>query len=84
MIKKSYQEILLEPASQAMIDYMYHITAYMESFNIFWDLPETNTYDAVSKWLMKYIPIYQDFRNVSRDTVVYLDYMSSWESVYSD
>lgn len=35
MIKKSYQEILLEPASQAMIDYMYHITAYMESFNIF-------------------------------------------------
>lgn len=84
MIKKSYQEILSEPATKAMLDYMHHIATYMESFNIFWELPEANTYDAVSKWLVSYIPIYQDFRNINRDIAVYLNHMSSWEAMYAD
>lgn len=84
MIKKSYKEILSEPATQAMLDYMNHISAYMESFEIFWELPKTNTYDAVSKWLLRYVPIYQDFRNVNKDIAIYLNRMSSWEAMYAD
>lgn len=84
MIKKSYEEIISEPATQAMLDYMNHITAYMESFDIFWDLPKVNTYDAISKWLMKHVPIYQDFRSINRDIAVYLNHVSSWEAMYAD